>query len=81
MDTIQALKTRRCVRAYTREPVPKQVIEELIDCARLAPTARNAQPWEFVVVSDPAVLRQIAAITDYGKFIVEAPLCIVVLYY
>ncbi len=79
MEALEALKTRRCVRAYTHEPVPREVIEELIDCARLAPTAHNVQPWEFVVVRDRAVLRQIAAVTDYGKFIVDVPVCIVVL--
>ncbi len=79
MEAIQALKTRRCVRAFTREPIPKEVIEDLIDCARLAPTARNEQPWEFVAVTEPAMLRKIAELTDYGRFIADAPLCIVVL--
>jgi nitroreductase len=79
MDAIQALKTRRCVRAYSREPVPKQVIEELIDCARLAPTALNVQPWEFVVATAPEMIRKIAETTDHGRFIAEAPTCVVVL--
>jgi len=51
MEAIEALKTRRCVRVYTGQSVPREVIEDIIDCARLAPTARNEQPWEFVVVT------------------------------
>jgi nitroreductase len=42
-------------------------------------TAVNIQPWEFVVVTEPAVLRKIAELTDYGKFIAEAPVCVLVL--
>jgi nitroreductase len=73
------LKTRRSVRAYTRAPVPRKIIEDIVDCGRLAPTANNVQPWEFVVVTDPELLRRIAVITEYGKFIADAPVCVVVL--
>jgi nitroreductase len=79
MDCIQALKTRRCVRAYTGEPVPQEVLRDLIDCGRLAATAVNIQPWEFVVVTDRSTLRAIAAAADYGKFIAQAAACIAVL--
>jgi nitroreductase len=79
MDAIEALKTRRCVRAYTGESVPREIIEDLIDCGRLAPTARNVQPWEFVVVTDPGMLRKIAQTTDFGRHIADAAVCILVL--
>lgn len=79
MDCIQALKTRRSVRAYTGEPVPREVLADLIDCGRLAATARNIQPWEFVVVTAPAMLRAIAAATDFGGFIAQAAACVAVL--
>jgi nitroreductase len=79
MDCIQALKTRRSVRAYTGEPVSRETIEDIVDCGRLAATARNLQPWEFVVVTDPAALRAIAVLTDNGGFIAHAAACVVVL--
>jgi nitroreductase len=79
MDAIEVLKTRRAVRAYTREPVPKEIIEDIIDCGRLAATAVNIQPWEFVVVTDPAMLGRIAHAADYGKFIADAAACVVVM--
>lgn len=78
MDAIEALKNRRSVRAYQDKPVPKEVIEDVVDCGRLAATAINIQPWEFVVVTDAEMRRQLADTTDYGKFIAEAPVCIVV---
>lgn len=79
MDALEALKTRRSIRAFRKTPVDPKLIEDIVDCARLAPTARNVQPWEFVVVRDPAKLRELAELADYGRFIAEAPACIAVL--
>jgi nitroreductase len=66
MDAIEAIKTRRCIRAYTEQSVAREVIEDVIDCGRLAATARNEQPWEFVVLTDPNQLRSIAKKAEYG---------------
>jgi nitroreductase len=79
MECIEALKTRRSVRAYTGEPVSREVIEDIIDCGRLAATAINIQPWEFVVVTEARMLGAIAAVAEYGGFIAQASACVVVL--
>jgi nitroreductase len=78
MDCIEALKTRRSIRAYTGEPVSREMIEGIIDCGRLAPTANNVQPREFVAVTEPATLRAIAGIAVFGGFIAQAAVCVVV---
>jgi nitroreductase len=79
MDALTALRTRRSIRRYKPDPVPKELIEQAVDCARLAATANNLQPWEFVIVTDAARRNEIAALTDHGKFIADAPVCVVVL--
>ena len=79
MDAIEALKSRRCIRKFEARAVPREVVEDVVDCGRLAATAINIPPWEFVVVRDRQKLEQLAAITDHGKFIAEAPVCVVVL--
>lgn len=78
MDAIECMKTRRSIRAYQDKPVPKEVIEDIVDCGRLAATAINIQPWRFVIVQDAAMRQEIADTTDHGKFIAQAPVCIVV---
>jgi nitroreductase len=78
VDAIECLKTRRSIRAYQHKTVPKAIVEDIIDCGRLAASAINIQPWLFVAVDDEGVRKQIAEITDYGKFIAHAPACIVV---
>jgi len=79
MDAIECLKTRRSVRSFADKEIPANVIEDIIDAGRLAPTANNLQPWEFIVVTDKETRKKIAALTDWGKFIAEAGACIVVL--
>ncbi len=60
MDAIEAIRTRRSIRRFTGEPIPREDLETIIDAARLAATGYNNQPWEFVVVTDPAMLKNVA---------------------
>jgi len=46
---------RRSVRRYRPDPVPEELLRELVEAARWAPTAVNSQPWEFIIVTDPEV--------------------------
>ena len=78
MDAIEAIKTRRSIRKYSSREISKDIIKDIVDCARLAPSANNIQPWEFVVITSKIKLRDIAEITDYGKFIENAAACIIV---
>jgi len=61
-DFFEVLKTRRTVRSYTAEAVTRQDLQELIDCAILAPTGMNFQPWAFTVVTNQEVMRKLNAI-------------------
>lgn len=79
MEAMHALTTRRSVRRYKPEPVPQDRLLAIANAGRLAPSARNEQPCEFVIVTEPAGRRRIAEIADYGKFIADAAACIVVL--
>jgi nitroreductase len=79
MQAIEALKTRRSIRAYTAQPVKREVIEEIIDCARLAPTAMNDQPWDFVVITDKKALAGIPPMLGHAGFIANAAFAVLVL--
>jgi len=78
VEAIEALKTRRSKRKFLATPVPKKVVKDIIDCGRLAPSAVNIQPVEFIVVSKRDLRKKIAEMTDYGRFIANAPVCVVV---
>jgi nitroreductase len=78
MDAIECMKTRRSIRAFLDQPISRAVVQDIVDCGRLAATANNLQPWVFIAVEDPKLRKQIADVTDWGKFIAQAPVCIAV---
>jgi nitroreductase len=79
MDALTAIAERRSVRKYSAKPVPKEILEKVVDAGRLAPTARNEQPWEFIVVTDRNMMKKIGETTDTGKFIIDAGACVAVI--
>lgn len=78
MNFLDIIKTRRSIRKYIQKPIPDEIINQILDCARYAPTANNKQPWLFIVIKNSDLKTQIAELTDYGKFIKEAYCCIAV---
>ena len=72
------LRNRISVRQYESRPVEREKIERIVDAARMAPTARNEQPWEFVAVTEKGTLEALGRLADHGRFIAGAPACIVV---
>lgn len=79
MDALQAIKSRRSIRAYKPTPVSREVLIDLVDCARLAPTAMNVQLWKFVVVTDKRTIAQIGALISHAAFLPTVPALIAVL--
>ncbi|MBU1694587.1 MAG: nitroreductase family protein [Verrucomicrobia bacterium] len=79
MDLFTAIEERYSTRKYSGEPVPHEQLKIIADAGRRAPTARNEQPWEFVIVTACARLVELAGLTDHGRFIAEAGGCIAVL--
>lgn len=75
---IDNMLTRRSVRSYTPEPVSEEEIELLARAAMSAPSAKNHQPWEFVMVTDRAKLDALASRLRYAKMLFQAPLAIAV---
>lgn len=78
-NAIEVIKNRRSIRTYSSEPVERQTIEEIVDCARLAPTAMNNQPWDFIVITGKEGLSRIPAILGHAEFIASAAFCVLVL--
>jgi len=79
LDLIETIKTRRSIRRFKSTKVSDRLIDSLIDSARHAPSAGDTQPWEFVVVKDKGVKERLAETHAFSDFVVEAPVCIVVL--
>jgi nitroreductase len=49
LDVIEAIKTRKSIRGFKEDPVPREVIHKILDAAVRSPSGMNTQPWEFIV--------------------------------
>lgn len=56
---IESIKKRRSIRSYDPKPVPRDVLQAVIDAGNEAPSAMNSQPWRFVVVQNPDAKRKL----------------------
>ncbi|MGE5553389.1 MAG: nitroreductase family protein [Betaproteobacteria bacterium] len=75
---MEAILSRRSIRKYTAEPVPDEVIQELLKAAMAAPSAGNEQPWHFIVIRDRRILDEIPRFHPYSQMLREAPVAILV---
>jgi len=76
MDVKEAIKKRRSVRSYKPDPIPEESLRKVLEAARLAPSAHNAQEWKFIVVKDTQKKKKLAEAALNQDFIAEAPVVI-----
>ncbi len=76
---LELIKARRSIRKYTDEPVTDEQVRAMLEAAMAAPSANNAQPWEFVVVRDADLRQQLAATHSWSYMAADAPVVFVVL--
>lgn len=72
LTVVEAIQQRRSVRSFKRTPVPDEMILEMLEAARLAPSASNSQPWRFVVVTDLEEKRELRRLCMNQGFVEEA---------
>jgi len=78
VDFFEAIKNRRSIRRYTKEKVSDDLLLEILDAGRWAPSAGNSQPWNFIVLRDKEVRERVAEATTWGEFLADAPIGIAV---
>jgi nitroreductase len=76
MDVMEAIVSRRSVRAYLDKAVEEEKLNRVLEAARMAPSANNRQEWRFVVVTDAQLRRRLAEEAAGQRFIAEAPVVI-----
>ena len=75
---MDAILTRRSIRKYTGDPVPEEIVQELLEAGMSAPSAGNEQPWHFIVINERKLLNEIPKYHPYSQMLKEAPLAILV---
>ncbi|HUX97241.1 MAG TPA: nitroreductase family protein [Bacteroidales bacterium] len=80
---LELIKNRQSDRKYSEKPIEKDKLERIIEAGRLAPSACNAQPWKFIIVTEPDLLRKLAEASSakllgMNAFVKEAPVLLVI---
>jgi nitroreductase len=77
-SAIRPIRRVSQIRQYTDEPVPDEVITQLLELARWTGSSRNTQPWQFVVVRDKATLEKLASLRPNINWAADAPVGIAI---
>lgn len=78
MEAMEAILGRRSIRKYKAQPVPENLLRELLEAGMAAPSAGNERPWHFIVLDDRKLLDAIPKFHPYSQMLKEAPVAIVV---
>lgn len=78
METLKAILTRRSIRKYSKKNIPEEYYEILLKAAMHAPTARNRQPWHFIIISDRKILHALSEVNSSWTMLDQAANAIVV---
>jgi nitroreductase len=78
-EVTNEMRKVRQARLYRPDPVPDDVLDELLEVARWTGSSRNSQPWHFVVVTDKEALKQISELRAPIAWVADAPLAIAII--
>ncbi len=78
MQLSDAIKSRRSIRSFKPDPIPKKDLNEILDAGRWAPSSGNTQPLELVVIKKENKKKELAEAARGQSFIAEAPVAVVV---
>jgi len=78
MNTFDAIFGRRSIRKYTPQPVPEELVTELLKAAMSAPSAGNEQAWQFIVIRDRALLDAVPKFHPYSAMLKYASVAVLV---
>jgi nitroreductase len=70
---IEAIASRRSIRAYTDEPVSEEALAQILKAARIAPSGNNTQPWHFIVIRSPEQRAAVAKVSHDQQWMNQAP--------
>ncbi|UCG90896.1 MAG: nitroreductase family protein [candidate division WOR-3 bacterium] len=76
MEYYEVIKKRKSVRKYKSDRIPDDVLNRILDAGRLAPSAKNYQPWHFIVIREPEMKQKVAEACVNQHFIAEADVII-----
>ncbi len=83
IEILDLIKSRQSDRKYSSKPIEQEKLDRIIEAGRMAPSACNAQPWKFIIVTEPDLVKKVAEaasapLLGMNTFVVQAPVQIVI---
>jgi nitroreductase len=78
MDVLDAIRVKRAVRDFAPTPLPEDAVRTILNAGRRAQSSKNSQPWQFVVVTDKDILRQLSLTGDFASHLAGAAVGVVI---
>lgn len=81
MDTSTTIFTRHSVRTFRPDPIPEETLSEILEAGRLAPSAQNKQPWRFIVITEPARIKELVfhcGLIGLSNFFIRSAPCVII---
>jgi nitroreductase len=79
-ELLTLIKSRRSIRRYKKENISSEIINNLLEAGRWAPSAKNNQPWRFLVIDNSEVKLKLSELTKYKRIVEESNACIAVFF-
>jgi nitroreductase len=79
MNISEAIAARRSIRDFTKAEVTDEDVKEFLSAGMNAPSARNTQPWHFIVIRDRDTINSIVEVCPNGSMLKKAPMAVLVL--
>jgi nitroreductase len=78
MDTLEAIRTKRMVRSFADRPIEPERLDAILDAGRHAPSSKNSQRWDFIVIDDREQLRALSALGRYAGHLAGAAVAVAI---
>jgi nitroreductase len=79
MNVIDAIQRKRAVRDYTPQPIPEEVVHNILRAGRRAQSSKNTQPWHFIAVQKRETLQALSEMGDFATWLPKAALAVCIL--
>ena len=81
MEIIELIASRASVRDFLPDPIPEEILKEILEAGRLAPSAQNRQPWRYLVFTDNARIKKLAlncGLIGLSNFFISKVPCLII---
>lgn len=79
MNVLEAIRTKRAIRQFTDQPVPDELIEEILNAGRRSQSSKNDQPWHFIAIRNRETLAELATCGQYAGHLAGAAFAVAII--